>query len=63
MNRMEIIDVSEAARRLGCSTRWVRYLIIAERLVAQRISGVWAIDAASVEAERQRRNVSAPRDG
>ena len=55
MHCMDVIDTREAALRLGCSARWVRYLIAERRLRAQRISGVWVIEVESVEREAERR--------
>jgi hypothetical protein len=56
---MNVIDTRDAALRLGCSARWVRYLIAEGRLRAQRISGVWVIDEASVEQEAEQRKEAA----
>ena len=55
----EILNVYEAARRLGCSSAWVRVMLAERRLVgARKVDGVWQIPASALEALRQRREAS-----
>jgi len=46
---VDSLTVAEAARRLECSTRWVRTLARRERIAARRAGGVWLIDPVSLD--------------
>lgn len=39
----EVVTVTQAAARLGCSTRWVRHLLATGRLDGHRGGGVWLV--------------------
>ena len=52
---VKFISVKQAAERLGVSDRRVRALIVAKRLPAQRIGGVWIIDAKALKLVKERK--------
>jgi excisionase family DNA binding protein len=52
MDAAEVMDIAEAAARLGRSERWVRQLCGSGRLLAAKVGGRWLIARAVFEAER-----------
>jgi excisionase family DNA binding protein len=47
------VSVAQAAVTLGCSTRWVRRLLVGGRLTGHRVGArAWAIDAESLDQFR-----------
>jgi hypothetical protein len=51
----EILNVYEAARRLGCSSTWVRVMLAEQRLVgAKKVDGLWQIPVSALEALKLR---------
>ena len=58
---MELITVTEAAKRLGLSGRWIRMLIEQGRIEATQYGRTWVLEAAALEAYmRNRRPVGRP---
>ena len=55
---MELIDAEEARKRLKVSGGMVRRWCRLGTLTAQKVGATWAIDAASVEALRARRDTA-----
>jgi excisionase family DNA binding protein len=55
MDRSNVINVTEAAERLGLSREAVQKLVTAGRLPATMSAGAWWIDAAAVERRRRER--------
>ena len=49
--------VTQAARRLGVSLKWIRDLIYAGRLQAKKVAGSWRIDKQDVEARLDKRGI------
>lgn len=45
----EQISALDAARILGCSERWVRQLLAADRIAGRLVAGRWLVDAESLE--------------
>jgi excisionase family DNA binding protein len=45
----ELLTTQEAAKRMGRSVKWVRYLITADRLPAQKFGPLYMIRAADVD--------------
>jgi excisionase family DNA binding protein len=51
----EILTVYEAARRLGCSSAWVRVMLAEQRLMgAKKVDGLWQIPASALEELKPR---------
>jgi excisionase family DNA binding protein len=53
------VSVPEAANRLGVSTRMLRLYIESRKIQALKVGRKWFIDAASLEAFRQRLHLPA----
>ena len=51
---MEKISVTEAARRLDCSLKWIYDLLRQGRLKAEKLGNLWRIDARSLESVRRK---------
>jgi len=51
---MEKISVTEAARRLDCSLKWIYDLLRQGRLKAEKLGNLWRIDARSLETVRRK---------
>jgi excisionase family DNA binding protein len=57
MARSEVfLSVPSAARKLGCTLRYVYDLLYAGRLKAEKVDGRWKIPVAEVEARLRRRD-------
>ncbi len=51
----EKITVTETARRLKCTTKYVYDLLRQNRLTAEKLGNLWQIDARSLESARRKR--------
>jgi excisionase family DNA binding protein len=50
------LSVPAAARKLGCTLRYVYDLLYAGRLKAEKVTGRWQIPVAEVEARLRKRD-------
>jgi excisionase family DNA binding protein len=55
MKNPKFLSVPEAARRLGCSLKFIYDLTYAGKLGAEKVAGRWRIPFAKVEARRRKR--------
>ena len=55
MKNQKFLTVPEAARRLGCSLKFVYDLVYAGKLGAEKVEGRWRIPLAAIEARRRKR--------
>lgn len=46
----DLLTMTEAAKRMGCSREWVFYLIKKERLKAQKVGGIYILRQKDVDA-------------
>jgi len=57
-NDKNFLSVPAAARRLGCTLRWVYDMVYAGRLKAEKVAGRWRIPVAEIEARLKQRGQS-----
>ena len=55
MKNQKFLTVPEAARRLGCSLKFVYDLVYAGKLGAEKVEGRWRIPLAAIDARRRQR--------
>lgn len=54
IQKAQTLSVSESAKRLGFTLKYVYDLVYSGRLPAQKVAGCWQISAAEVDARQKK---------